>query len=185
MKSSEPRRRRRRGPANDESSAESEMEISTSTQIPENFAGDSSTDLNLDVSSDSDSTLTSEPNYASNNELESAIISNGVLDSSFDKLEEPKSESKEELANSENDQESSQSSSNKPTLADEYLEESDNIVSNVRASNDPRIKPAPIKEVSTHTKQSPLFPDKEALPIEKEESTSSRAKNDPRVKTAG
>ena len=67
----------------------------------------------------------------------------------------------------------------------EYSEEADNIASNIRASNDPRIKPAPIKEVSTHTEQSTLFPEKEALPIEKEESTSSRAKNDPRVKTAG
>ena len=185
MKSSEPRRRRRRGPANDESSAESEMEISTSTQLPENFSGDSSTDFNLEVSSDSNSTLTSQTNYASDSELESDPSSKEILDNTLDKAEKSESESREELANSENDEESSQSSSNKPTLADEYSEESDNIASNIRASNDPRIKPVPIKEVSTHTEQSTLFPEKEALPIEKEESTSSRAKNDPRVKTAG
>ena len=161
------------------------MEISTSTQIPENSSADSSTDLNLTVSSGSSTASSSETDYASDNELDLDISSKEIADNTLDKAGKSESESREELAKSEYDEESSQSFSNKPTLADEYLEESDNITSDIRASNDPRIKPAPIKEVSTHTEQSTLFPEKEAPPIEKEGSTSTRAKNDPRVKISG
>ncbi|MDG1988217.1 MAG: hypothetical protein P8J18_09575, partial [Halieaceae bacterium] len=185
MKSSEPRRRRRRGPANDESSVENEMEISTSPQVLENFSGDSDIDLNLEVSSDSNSTSISKANFASDNELDSDLSSKEILDNTLDETEESEAESREELTKPERDEESSQSSSNPPTLADDCAEGSHDTASNIRATNDPRTKPAPIKEVSTHTEQSTLFPEKEALPIEKEESTSIRAKNDPRVRTTG
>ena len=182
MKSSEPRRRRRRGPANDDSSAESEMEISTSTQVAETFSEDSSSDSNREASTTSDSPSISDSNYVADNGLDSDMIPKEILDNTFDKVEESELVSREEFTEPEMDEESSQASSNSPTLVDDHEENSNNTASNIRATNDPRIKPTPIKEISVKTEQSSLFPENEALPIEKEQSITIRAKNDPRVK---
>ena len=160
------------------------MEISTSTQVAETFSEDSSSDSNREASTTSDSPPISDSSYVADNGLDSDMIPKEILGNTVDKVEESELVSREEFTEPEMDEESSQASSNSPTLVDDHEENSNNTASNIRATNDPRIKPTPIKEISIKTEQSSLFPENEALPIEKEESITIRAKNDPRVKNA-
>ncbi len=181
MKSPGSQRRRRRGPEIDEAGEETLLETTagavktSSIHSDVDLEGDSSKNTNSEV------ILPLESELVENSESDVAIdkIADGIGDS----LNTTESESEIDLPDSdiqEHPIEFSSRSTESVSKEDNPAEEHNNTGSNLRAKNDPRVFPVPISEISIQTRQTLLFPEKEAPSVYKEEIKSARAKNDPR-----
>ena len=190
IKSPPPRRRRRRGPANDESNIESDLEnadqIEKIESLPNNSTETAGTEnSSSEISNTDTASIITESGSTSVSNLSAEKEIGIVAGQCLDRSDSPQSNEGGDLAKSDFGKESIESSARNtlPISNFEELEiEQNKKESNPRAINDPRTLPTPITEVSIRTQRSILFPEKEAAAIEKEDSFSARAKNDPREK---